>query len=93
MSTLEKLQDILINEYTLARELLPPDAPLSSLGIDSLGLIELMFQIEDRFGITLPDDNSTNFVTVNDVVRYIDKLLVPQPAAQAAESAQVHGVT
>lgn len=93
MSTLEKLQDMLISEYKLSREQLPPDAPLSSLGIDSLGLIELMFQIEDLFGIALPDDNSTSFATVNDVVCYIDKLLLPQPAVQDADSARVHGVT
>ena len=93
MTTLDKLQDMLISEYRLSREQLPPDAALSSLGIDSLGLIELMFQIEDRFGITLPDDNSTNFATVNDVVRYIDKILLPQPAAQGVDSTPVHGVT
>jgi acyl carrier protein len=83
MSTLETLQDLLIREYKLTREQLAPDAQLSALGVDSLGMLELMFQIEDRFGITLPDDNPTNLLTVNDVVVYIDKLVAPQPAARA----------
>jgi acyl carrier protein len=84
MSTLETLQDLLIREYKLTREQLAPDAQLSALGVDSLGMLELMFQIEDRFGITLPDDNPTNLLTVNDVVVYIDKLVAPQPAARGA---------
>jgi acyl carrier protein len=81
MSTLETLQDLLIREYKLTREQLAPDAQLSALGVDSLGMLELMFQIEDRFGITLPDDNPTNLLTVNDVVVYIDKLVAPQREA------------
>jgi acyl carrier protein len=92
MTTLETLQDILMREHKLSREQLRPDAPLSSLGIDSLGVIELMFQIEDRLGITLPDDNSTNFTTIDDVVRYIDKAPVPEPAGKGSDSAPTHSV-
>ena len=83
MTTLETLQDILMREYQLSREQLAPEAPLSAMGIDSLGLIELMFQIEDRFGITLPDDDSTQFVTIGDVVRFLDQL-VESRGAEAA---------
>jgi acyl carrier protein len=93
MSTLETLQDLLIREYKLTREQLAPDAQLSALGVDSLGMLELMFQIEDRFGITLPDDNPTNLLTVNDVVVYIDKLVAPQPAARGADDADLHALT
>ncbi len=84
MSTLETLQDILIHEHKLLREQLLADAQLSSLGIDSLALIELMFQIEDRFHITLPNDNSTQFTTINDVVRYIDQCRLAEPARKDA---------
>jgi acyl carrier protein len=84
MSTLETLQDILVREHKLAPEQLLPDAPLSSLGIDSLAMIELMFQVEDRFHITLPDDHSTDFATLNDVVRFVDNRLSPEPAVKDA---------
>ena len=83
MSTLEQLQDLLIGGYKLTREQLPPEAPLNSLGIDSLGLIEMMFLVEDRFGIVLPDDHTTDFKTIDDVVNYIDKVLVAKSGAQA----------
>ena len=88
MTTLETLQDILMREYQLSREQLAPEAPLSAMGIDSLGLIELMFQIEDSFHITLPDDDETQFTTLDDVVRYVDKLLQPPlPGADATSAA------
>jgi acyl carrier protein len=92
MSTLERLQDILVREHKLSRDQLLPDAQLSSLGIDSLGVIELMFQIEDTFGIKLPDDNTTQFTTIDDVVKYIDQI-PPQPAGKGPGGAPVHGVS
>jgi acyl carrier protein len=80
MSTLELLQDILIREYSLARAQLAPEAKLADLGVDSLGLIELMFQIEDQFHISLPEDKPPALVTIGDVETYIDNLVNP-PAA------------
>ena len=86
MSTLEILQDLLIKDHALERAQLTPEAQLSSLGVDSLGVIELMFQVEDRFHISLPDDKVPVLVTVGDVVAFIDHLLleVPQPQTAAA---------
>jgi acyl carrier protein len=88
MNTLETLQELLIKEYTLTREQLAPEAVLATLGVDSLGLIELMFQIEDRFGITLPEEKSPLLVTVGDLVAYVDGLVAQHAtAAQPADAA------
>jgi acyl carrier protein len=82
MSTLETLRDILVEDYRVDREQIQPDAPLSALALDSLSVLELMFKIEDHFHLKIPDDGPTNFVTVNDVVRYIDGLLSSGNAAE-----------
>jgi acyl carrier protein len=86
MSTLETLQGLLIKEYALTREQVAPEALLATVGVDSLGMIELMLQIEDRFGITLPEDNPPVMATVSDLVAYIDGLVITtvQKAAAAA---------
>ena len=41
--------------FGISEEKLLPDATLESLGLDSLAVIEFLFQIEDKFGIQLPD--------------------------------------
>ena len=87
MSTLEKLQDILVKDYQVARERLAPDAMLSTLGVDSLGLLELMFKIEDCFHVKIPGDTPTNLTTVHDVVGYIDGLIAHHPAGHARGAA------
>ncbi|HVC01444.1 MAG TPA: acyl carrier protein [Steroidobacteraceae bacterium] len=81
MNTIDTLQDILVRDYQVARALLTPDAPLSALGIDSLGFLELMFKIEDRFHVKIPGDMPTDLHTLQDVVRYIDALIDTRPAA------------
>lgn len=75
MSTLGTLQAILVKDYRLQPEQVVPEATLSTLGLDSLSVLELMFKIEDNFHLKIGDDTPTDLVTVNDVVKYIDGLI------------------
>jgi acyl carrier protein len=89
MSTLETLQDILMREFGLDHGQLAPGAELRTLGIDSLDLLDLLFKIEDRYGISIKNDVPNNLMTIDDVVVYIDGLLARRPdSAAAAGSAQ-----
>lgn len=89
MSTLSTLQDILVEEFNLSRHQLLPAAQLDQLGLDSLAVLEIMFKIEDRFGLNIKDDVPV-LVTLNDVVVYIDTLLAKRsdPSATPAASAK-----
>ncbi|WP_157268789.1 acyl carrier protein [Azohydromonas aeria] len=84
-TTFERLSAILARDYKLAPDQLTLDAPLEGLGIDSLGTMELLWTVEESFGITLPPDQVA-LPTLGDVVRYIDDLVAAQ-AAQAADAA------
>jgi acyl carrier protein len=44
----------------------------------------MMFQVEDRFGISLPDDKFPALLTVGDVVGFIDQLLAGVRLQQTA---------
>ncbi len=92
MTTLDTLQDILIEEFELDRERLTPDAELSALGVDSLDLLELMFKIEDRYKLAIHDDIPTSLTTISDVVAYIDALLARAAKARGAD-ADLHAAT
>ena len=85
MSTFELLQTILIEEYKLSPARLVPGATLTDLGIDSLDLVDLIFKIEDRFGLKIKDDVPRSLTTLNDVAAYIDELLQNRSAAGAAQ--------
>jgi acyl carrier protein len=76
-STFERLSAILIKDYKLQPDRLTLDAPLESLGIDSLGTVELLWSIEGAFQIKLPPD-PVDLPTLGDVVRYVDKLIASQ---------------
>ena len=92
MTTLERLRAILVRDYKLAPEALAPEAPLESLGIDSLGVAELLFNVEDEFGITLPPE-PVQLPTIGDVVDYIDGLVVAQRGEVAPAEAAVEPVS
>ena len=44
--------------FEINEDRLRPEATLESLGLDSLAVIEFLFQIEDKFGIQIPDQAS-----------------------------------
>ncbi|HYD33204.1 MAG TPA: acyl carrier protein [Methylophilaceae bacterium] len=77
MNTLERLQELLNGEFSTPRELITPHATLDTFGIDSLGMMELLFQIEKEFKIVIPNDQ-VEFKTVGQLVAYLDRLIAEQ---------------
>lgn len=85
-TTFERLSAILMRDFKLRPDRLMLDAPLESLGIDSLGTVELLWSIEGEFQIKLPPD-SVELPTLGDVVRYVDELVASQGVVLASASA------
>lgn len=82
-TTFQRLQAIVAKDYKLDADAITADASLEFLGIDSLGVAELLFNIEDEFGVTLPVEPVDSLATVGDVARFIDTLIAAQPAPSA----------
>ncbi len=76
-TTIEQLGAMLTKDYKIPPESLTLNAPFESLGIDSLGMAELMFYIEDEFKVKLPYE-PVELPTIGHVVRYIDELVADQ---------------
>lgn len=81
-STFERLRDILVRDYSVEPDTVTLDAGFESLGVDSLGLAELLFTIEDEFNVTVSRD-PVELVTVAEVVAYIDGLITAQSSSEA----------
>ncbi len=47
-------------------------------GADSLDLVELAVELEDEFGVSVPDDEAVKLKTVGDAVDFIEKELAPR---------------
>ena len=62
---------------------------LNELGIESLEAVEMIFELEDRFGIDIPvNANNTNdvFKTVDDVVRLVEELVAAKMARESGDA-------
>ena len=52
-----------------------PETKLDALNLDSLNILEVIYELESRFNITVEDSNLTALKTVNDMVNMIDSTL------------------
>jgi len=52
-----------------------PDASFVDLGLNSSGLLELFFMIEEKWDLTLDEDDTDELKTFNDVVQLMERLL------------------
>ena len=83
MQSTEVIRKFLHERVGASPEQVVNEALLAELGVDSLMLAELMFEAEDRLGISIDSDVAIP-KTVGDMVQLIDALL----AAKAAKAAQ-----
>lgn len=79
-TTLERLGAVLQQHHPVPSDRLRLDTPLEDLGIDSLATVELLWNVEDTFGIKLAPEPSA-MKTLGDVVHEIDAALAAPPAA------------
>ncbi|MGH3774543.1 MAG: acyl carrier protein [Pseudonocardiaceae bacterium] len=54
-------------------EITPEKSFVDDLDIDSLSMVEIAVQVEDKFGVKVPDDVLGNLKTVGDAVDYVLK--------------------
>lgn len=80
IATLASVKRIPADKITL-------ETNLQELGIDSLDVFTLLFELENAFKISIPDDDVRSIRTVNDIVDGIKKLLAAAPPDASLGSA------
>ncbi|MBY6134198.1 acyl carrier protein [Leisingera sp. XS_AS12] len=81
MSTQDKVIEIIAEQAVLEPSDVTLDSTLSDLGIDSLGLVECIFAIEEEFDISIPfnanepQESDFDISNVAAIVAGIDKLI------------------
>ena len=70
----ETLKNLLVEELQLNADDIKPESELANdLGINSIELADLIMLCEDKFGVTIEDEDLHTFVTIADVVSYLEE--------------------
>ena len=73
MSTFDKVKEIIIDKLGLEEEKISSEASfVDDLGADSLDTVELIMQLEEEFGIEIPDEDAEKITTVQAAIDYLD---------------------
>ena len=80
-TTFERLQQLFIAHFDYNIEELTAVTTLENLGLDSLDIIEFMFDIEDEFDIKIPD-REFKVTTIQDMVDALDRFISEQDSEQ-----------
>ena len=69
---LDQVKQILVQQLGVDEGQVTPEASFQDdLDADSLDLVELIMELEDQFGVKIPDEEAQGIKTVNQAVDYI----------------------
>ena len=82
-NTEQVIYDIIAKTCSIPRERITPEATLKELDVHSLDAVQVLFEIEDRFDISVPErDDQYATGTVRDLVTGVEQLVAAKmPAA------------
>jgi acyl carrier protein len=82
-ATIEEVTGIEAAEVTIEKSF------VDDLEIDSLSLVEITVQLEDKYGVTIPDEDMAGLRTVGDAVAYVRRWGAEQPRLAAEMAAEL----
>lgn len=77
MSEIEsRVKAIIIEKFGVSEAMVTSDANFTNdLSADSLDRVELIMEIEDEFGISIPEDAAEKIATVGDAVKFVEEMV------------------
>jgi len=72
--------EIVARKKKLTADAVTLDSTFSALSIDSLDAADLLFAVEDAFGVLVPDDAAQSMRTVGQVVEGVRRLIAERPS-------------
>ena len=81
-STEQIIFDIIAKSCSVERDRITLDSTLKDLDVHSLDAVQVLFEIEDRFDITVPErEDQYSAGTVAELIQGVDQLLAAKAAA------------
>lgn len=78
----EKVLDLIASTKRIPREQVSVNSTFAELGLDSLDAINLIFEIESTFNISVSDAVANSMTSVPQVVEELRKLVAATPTPQ-----------
>jgi acyl carrier protein len=73
MSTFDKVKEMLVEKLGVEPSKVTLESEIiKDLGADSLDLVEMLFSMDEVFGVTVSDEQTESIKTVKDIVDIID---------------------
>ncbi|HJN17407.1 MAG TPA: acyl carrier protein [Armatimonadota bacterium] len=73
MALFEQVKEIIVQELSVPEEKVKDSSTFESdLRADSLDVVELVMELEEKFDIEIPEDDFEQIKSVGDLVRYIE---------------------
>ena len=73
MTTEERIIKVIASHLEMEESEITEATTFEDLGVDSLDAVEIMMELEDEFGVEVPDEAADELKTVGDVVRFIEE--------------------
>jgi acyl carrier protein len=73
-ATEDSVRELLARFFGVEPDRLRPETPLDELGLDSLAAVELIFEIEERFGVRVPNERAAEFRSVRAIAEGVRAL-------------------
>ncbi len=89
----------LIDNFLLTRtdvspeKLADPTVKMADLGVDSLAIVEMLFEVEDQYGIHIEDVMQFQKMTLNEVVSYMEQIVRVKNNGQLVSLSQADKTT
>ncbi len=78
----ERVMAIIAETQHVSRERISVDSSFDDLGMDSLGSLALVYELEEEFNISIPNEEAMMLRTVRQAIESLKKLL-PENAGEA----------
>ena len=73
-SSFDYIRQILIDKFEVDKDVISPEATFETLGLDSLTMVELMFDVSEKSDTDIPTDK-LDLKTLGEAVTLIDETL------------------
>lgn len=84
-STEQAIIDIIAKTCSIERDRITLDATLKDLDVHSLDAVQVLFEIEDKFDVSVPErDDQYATGTVRDLIDGVERLLAEKATAKTA---------